>query len=116
MGRGVLVATKDKAGQKALTIPKSCNGLMVQTTFLARQSDYFDYLRQSRFAFLPQIHDASPRVSTQALAMDVPILMNYYIKGGWKYVTEKSGEFFHDMSDFKKSLTKILRNSDIPHR
>jgi len=113
---GVLVATKDKAGKKAYTIPESCKGRMLQTTYLARQGDYFNYLKQSRFAFLPQIHDASPRVSTQALAHDVPILMNYYISGGWKYVNDKTGEFFHDMRDFRQQLEKILRNADVPGR
>merc|ERR1711879_1088777 len=101
---GVLVATKNKANTKAYTIPDSCKGRMTQTTYLARQSDYFDFLKQSKFAFLPQIHDASPRVATQALAHDVPLLINYYILGGWKYVTEKTGEFFHDISDFREAL------------
>jgi len=31
--RGVLVATKDKQGEKACTIPDSCEGLMIQTSF-----------------------------------------------------------------------------------
>merc|ERR1712039_816356 len=89
---GVLVATKDKAGKKACSIPAVCKGRIKQTSYLPNQRDYFDYLRQSRFAFLPQVHDASPRVSTQALTLDVPILMNWYIMGGWKYVTEQPGE------------------------
>uniref|UniRef100_A0A7S4RY77 Uncharacterized protein n=1 Tax=Alexandrium monilatum TaxID=311494 RepID=A0A7S4RY77_9DINO len=113
---GVLVATKDKANRLAYSIPEVCKGRMIQTTYLARQSDYFNYLKQSRFAFLPQIHDASPRVSTQALAHDVPILMNYHILGGWKYVNNMTGEFFHDMSDFRQALQKLLKNSEIPHR
>ncbi|CAE8588080.1 unnamed protein product [Polarella glacialis] len=112
---GVLVATKNKANTKSYSIPDSCKGKMIQTTYLARQQDYFDYLKQSRFAFLPQIHDASPRVSSQALAHDVPILMNWYIQGGWKYVSEHTGEFFHDMSDIRQSLLKILKGADEPH-
>ena len=32
----------------------------------------------------------------QALALDVPLLMNRNIIGGWKYVNEKTGEFFND--------------------
>ena len=28
---------------------------------------------------------------TQALAHDVPVLMNAYISGGWKYVNEHTG-------------------------
>merc|ERR1719326_243336 len=87
---------------------------MIQTTFLD-QSEYFNYLKQSRFAYLPQVHDASPRISTQALSLDVPVLMNKYISGGWKYVNEKTGEFFHDMSDFRQSLEKILKGADEPY-
>eukprot|EP00747_Dinoflagellata_sp_TGD_P061745 gnl/TRDRNA2_/TRDRNA2_152663_c0_seq2.p1 gnl/TRDRNA2_/TRDRNA2_152663_c0~~gnl/TRDRNA2_/TRDRNA2_152663_c0_seq2.p1 ORF type:complete len:497 (+),score=71.43 gnl/TRDRNA2_/TRDRNA2_152663_c0_seq2:92-1582(+) len=112
--RGVLVATKDKQGLQACSIPESCKGLMTQTTFLDQQ-DYFNFLKQSRFAYLPQVHDASPRVSTQALALDVPLLMNKHIKGGWKYLNEKTGESFSDMNDFRESLKKILRNADIPY-
>ncbi len=69
-------------------------------------------LIQARFAFLPQICDASPRVSTQALSMNIPLLMNRNIMGGWKYLLPgKTGEFFHDMSDFKESLRLILDNT-----
>lgn len=110
---GVLVATKDKQNRKACTIPEKCKGLILQTQFLD-QRDFFGYLRESRFAFLPQIHDASPRVSTQALAHDVPMLMNAYISGGWKYMNAKTGEFFHDMTDFRQSLEKILKYADTP--
>jgi hypothetical protein len=38
--------------------------------------------------------------------------MNKNILGGWKYlVPGQTGEFFHDMSDFKASLRKILDNT-----
>lgn len=110
---GVLVATKDKQGVKACSIPKSCDGLIEQTSFLP-QDVFFRYVQQSRFVFLPQIHDASPRVSTQALAFDVPILMNRNIIGGWKYLNENTGEFFNDMDDFRTSLRKILTGSYKP--
>jgi hypothetical protein len=111
--RGVLVATKDKQGRKACSMPPSCAGKMTQTTFLT-QPEYFNYLKQSRFAFLPQVHDASPRVSTQALSLDVPVLMNWHIQGGWKYVNNNTGEFFHDIHDFRQSLERILRKADTP--
>lgn len=113
---GVLVATKDKSGKRAYSIPESCKGKIIQTSFLPKQRDFFNYVKQSRFVFLPQVHDASPRVSTQALAHDVPILMNYDIAGGWKYVNNKTGEFFHGMSDIREALRRILKNSDIQGR
>lgn len=108
---GVLVATKDKQGRKACSIPANCAGKITQTTFLS-QEEFFKYVRQSKFLFVPQVHDASPRVTTQALALDVPLLMNRNIIGGWKYVNEKTGEFFNDLSDFQESLTKILSKAD----
>ncbi len=44
--------------------------------------------------------------------MDIPLLMNRNIMGGWKYVVPGlTGEFFHDMSDFKDSLRTILDNT-----
>ena len=109
---GVLVASKDKQGKKACTIPESCAGKMIQTTFLSNQNDFFSYLVQSKFAFIPQVYDASPRVTTQALSMNVPLLMNDNIVGGWKYMNAKTGEFFHDMSNFKQSLRKLLDSLD----
>ncbi|KAL7555125.1 hypothetical protein ACHAWF_018760 [Thalassiosira exigua] len=108
---GVLIANKNKDGTKTCTIPKACEGKMVQSTFLT-QDKFFDYLAKARWAFLPQVCDASPRVSTQALSMNVPLLMNRNILGGWKYMREgETGEFFHDMSDFRQSLRRILDNT-----
>jgi hypothetical protein len=46
------------------------------------------------------------------MAMNLPLLMNRNIMGGWKYlVPGQTGEFFHDMSDFKDSLRSILDNT-----
>jgi hypothetical protein len=38
-----------------------------------------------------------------------------YISGGWKYLNEKTGEFFHDLSDFREQLRKIITNADVPY-
>ena len=109
---GVLVANKNKANTKACTIPASCDGKIVQTTFLEDQREFFTYLSQSRWVFLPQICDASPRVSTQALSMNKPLLMNRNIMGGWKYLLPGvTGEEFHDTNDFKAQLRTILDNT-----
>lgn len=107
---GVLVATKDKQGRKACTIPKSCHGKIVQTSFLS-QGDFFTYVKESRFAFVPQVHDASPRAASQALALNTPVLMNWHLLGGWKYLNDQTGEFFHDMTDFRASLDRIMRKA-----
>ena len=109
--KGVLVATKNKQGTKACSIPPQCQDKIIQTTFLT-QRGFFKYLAQSKFAFVPQVYDASPRVTTQALSMNVPLLMNDNIIGGWKYLNEQTGEFFHDIHDFRTSLKRLLTNLD----
>lgn len=44
--------------------------------------------------------------------MNIPLLMNKNILGGWKYLLPgETGEFFHDRSDFETSLRKILDNT-----
>lgn len=108
---GVLVATKAKTGSRTCSIPKSCEGKITQTRFLS-QDEFFNYVKQSRFLFVPQIHDASPRVTTQALALNVPLLMNYHIIGGWKYINEQTGEFFHDLSDLREAVNRMERNQN----
>jgi len=107
---GVLVATKDKQGIKACRLPQSCEGKIIQTSFLD-QDKFFTYVKQSWFAFVPQVHDASPRAAAQALSLDTPVLMNWHLIGGWKYLNDQTGEFFHDMSDFRLSLERIMRKS-----
>lgn len=61
---GVLVATTNLAGDIKCSLPPECEGKITQTSFID-QKKYFHYLVHSRFAFIPQVHDASPRVSTQ---------------------------------------------------
>ena len=110
---GVLVATKDKHGKKACAIPPACHGKMQQTTYLANQNDFYHYVVQSKFLFVPQVYDASPRVTTQALSINVPLLMNDNIVGGWKYLNPQTGEFFHDLSNFKTALTRIIERTKV---
>ncbi|HTZ30350.1 MAG TPA: hypothetical protein VMC83_40530 [Streptosporangiaceae bacterium] len=59
-------------------------------------------------AFVPSWWDASPRVITEALAIDVPVLVNRQILGGWKYVTPETGAFFGDDADVVESFFAVL--------
>jgi len=62
----------------------------------------------SRVAFVPSLWDASPRVITEALAVDVPVLVNRRILGGWKYVTAETGAFFSDEADVVEAFFAVL--------
>jgi len=65
-------------------------------------------LRESRFLFVPNIYDASPRVIAEALIKNVPVLMNRHIVCGSKYINDETGEFFKDEHDIRSSLDSLF--------
>ena len=69
--------------------------------------------------FAPNLHDASPRVLAEALCLDVPILVNRHILGGWKYVSNETGAFFggeHDVVDAVRALLSERRRAELQPR
>lgn len=68
-------------------------------------------LQKSKFLFVPNGSDASPRVITEALSYNIPVLVNKNIVGGWHNVIPGvTGEFFTDENDVKEALEKITKN------
>lgn len=96
-------------GRKDCSPDDSCNGLMTYTNILSND-ELKDYYKKSRFIFLPNIADASPRVLTEAMTFNLPCLINKNILGGWKYVNDKTGEFFDDENNLSSALDKLLPN------
>lgn len=62
----------------------------------------------ARMLLVPGILDASPRAVAEALCLDVPVLLNRDILGGWKYLTPFTGESFRDADDVVDGATRIL--------
>jgi hypothetical protein len=73
-------------------------------------------LHRSRFLFVPNVLDASPRVITQALCMNIPILVNRAILGGWKYVNSYTGAFFGDEEDVAAGACQCLVDGLLPRQ
>jgi hypothetical protein len=70
-------------------------------------------MRKCRFLFVPNISDASPRVVTEAICYNMPVLVNYNILGGWNNVIPGvTGEFFTDEKNISNALDKIIPNYD----
>lgn len=65
-------------------------------------------MRESKFLFVPNIYDASPRVVVECLIKNVPVLMNSNIICGFKYINENTGEFFIDENNIRNGLDNIL--------
>jgi len=83
-------------------------GDQIEVTDFLKWGDLQDKMRESRFLFLPNVNDASPRVIAECMVKDLPVLMNYNILGGWKYINEETGEFFKNEYDFEDALNKLL--------
>lgn len=55
--------------------------------------DIYEEMGRAKCFFIPSTIDASPRVISEALLCDTPIVVNARIYGGWKYVNESTGRF-----------------------
>lgn len=69
--------------------------------------DFLKLIEESRSLVTFNVHDASPRVLAEAMCMDVPVLVNWHILGGWKYATEQTGEAFHDTASFVAAYKQL---------
>jgi glycosyltransferase involved in cell wall biosynthesis len=70
--------------------------------------EFQEKIRESRFLFVPNIYDASPRVVAEAIIKDVPVLMNQRILCGSKYIHYETGELFMDDHDIRLALDRLL--------
>ena len=97
-------------GRTNCDITEKCNKYISSMPFQP-QSKFFKLIQQCKWLFVPNISDASPRVVTQAMCYNMPILMNKHIVGGWKYIDEaQTGSFFTDEKDISSSIYKLLNN------
>jgi len=71
-------------------------------------------LTQSRVAFFPNVLDASPVFLTEALCLDVPVVVNRRLLGGWKYVRPDTGRFFTSENDVTAAVAACLGESFAP--
>lgn len=99
--KGLLVGRED------CELPPGCQERMKTTEFLDHKTLKLAY-QQSKFIFIPNHADASPRVITEAICTNIPVLMNKNILGGWKYCDENTGEFFTNETDISIALSKLL--------
>lgn len=110
--KGILV------GRDNCEYTDKCTGLMKVIPFLP-YNEFQTEMEKCRFLFVPNISDASPRVITEAICYNMPVLVNYNIFGGWHNVIPGiTGEFFVDETDIHVALDKLLGNFNnyIPRR
>ena len=96
-------------GRTNCDLEKECNSNL-QIKGFQKYWSFIRILKSCRFLFLPNIYDASPRILSEALACDVPAIVNKNILGGWKYINNQTGIFFNNEEDFEKKLKGLLKN------
>jgi hypothetical protein len=102
--RGVIV------GRENCEFTEYCSGIVKVFPFL-EYHEFQKLMRKCRFLFVPNISDASPRVITEAICYNMPVLVNYNILGGWNNVIPGvTGEFFTDEKNVSNALDKLLPN------
>jgi glycosyltransferase involved in cell wall biosynthesis len=77
--------------------------------------EFQEKLRESRFLFVPNVYDASPRVISEAIIKGVPVLLNRSIVCGSKYITEETGELFTDENDLRLSIERLRAKQERIH-
>ncbi len=80
---------------------------------LPRRS-FLSMVAASRFLFVPNEIDASPRVIAEALCLDVPVVANRNILGGWKYISHFTGTFFTGTDDVVAAVSAFLFTPQAP--
>jgi hypothetical protein len=104
--KGVLV------GRQNCDFTDKCLGLVEVIDFL-KFDDFQKKMQQCKFLFAPNQSDASPRVLTESMSYNMPVLCNYNILGGWDNVVPGvTGEFFTSEDDISYSLQKLTKNYD----
>lgn len=85
-----------------------CNGIVKVVPFLPFH-EFQREMKKCRFLFAPNVSDASPRVITEAMLYDMPVLVNKNIVGGWhNVISGVTGEFFTSEHDIAPALEKLL--------
>jgi hypothetical protein len=98
-------------GREEMDDPSENHSNLILKKFLPYY-EFLDEIEKSKVLFVPNISDASPRIITESLIKDVPILVNKKIFGGWKYVNEYTGSYFKNESDIMKKLKIIINKID----
>lgn len=100
-------------GRTGCDYSEKCNGIVTTHDFLPYH-EFQSEMKKSRFLFVPNVTDASPRVITEAMKYNIPVLCNYNIIGGWhNIVSGVTGEFFACPITFAQVLPKFL--SQLPN-
>ncbi len=80
---------------------------------ILRDKQINDVMTSCRFGFFPNVVDNSPRMLSECLLRNVPVMVNKKIHGGWHYVNSETGILFSP-KNLDKSIEYITGNKFRP--
>jgi len=104
-----------KLGLKVLVVGRLNCGLeelygdRIEVVGFLPYHEFQDKMKACRYLFVPNVYDASPRVVTEALSKDIPVLMNRNIVCGSKYINDETGELFTDENDVEMRISSLMK-------
>ena len=69
---------------------------------------FMECISKCNALFCASKYDASPRVLIEAMALNLPVLVNENILGGWKYVNDVTGQFFCPDEPIGPAVTQFM--------
>ena len=70
--------------------------------------EFIETMNTAKYLFCGSRYDASPRILMEALGLNIPILVNEHLIGGWKYVNERTGSFFFPDENVEQRVNKFI--------
>jgi GR25 family glycosyltransferase involved in LPS biosynthesis len=70
--------------------------------------DFIDHMNSCKYLFCSSIYDASPRIIVEAMSLNMPVLLNKNILGGWKYIQDSTGMFFDSNSNIPNTINSFV--------
>lgn len=96
-------------GRNNCRFTKLCKGSITMMPFM-EFAEFQRTIQRCRFLFVPNVADASPRIITEAMCYDMPVLCNEHIFGGWHNIVPGiTGEFFESVQNLPTALDRITK-------
>lgn len=77
------------------------------------KNNFAKIINSAKLGFFPNIMDASPRILSQFLASNVPIILNKNIYGGQHLISKETGLFFERNEEIIPLIEYILKNQHL---
>jgi GR25 family glycosyltransferase involved in LPS biosynthesis len=77
---------------------------------------FLQKMNSCKYLFNASRYDASPRIIIEALCLNLPVLLNKDILGGWKYINKSTGSLFFYDQPIKNTVNRFIKNEYNPQQ